>query len=80
MIHVLVQENNLIRLARRLVIGNLTIMTNLVGGLMLCLWSGPLPFSCWISCLLQSLSVGLAVEYTSCFISVLNLDFSPVNQ
>ena len=33
MFHVLVQENNLIRLARRLVFGNLTIMPNLVGGL-----------------------------------------------
>ena len=46
---------------------------------MLCLWSASPVFSCWISVapveflLLQPFGVGLAVEYSSCFISVLNL-------
>ena len=35
---------------------------------LICLWRG--------SMLLQRFSVGLAVEYSSCFISVLNLDLS----
>ena len=57
-------------------------------GLMLCLWSGPPGFDCWTSVapafqtwsgrcselVLLLFRVGLAVEYSSCFISVMNLN------
>ena len=38
---------------------------------MLCLWSSPPGFNCLTSVAPAS---GLAVEYSSCFISVMNLD------
>ena len=42
---------------------------------MICLWSVSSGFNCWIL-LLQRFNVGLAVEYSSCFFSVLTLDLN----
>ena len=42
-------------------------------GLMICLGSGPSGFNCWTS-VAPAFQSWFAVEYSSCFISVMNLD------
>ena len=42
-------------------------------GLMICLWSGPSGFNC-LTYVAPAFQSWLAVEYSSCFISVMNLD------
>ena len=40
---------------------------------MICLWSGPPGFNCW-TFVAPAFQSWFAVEYSSCFISVMNLD------
>ena len=41
---------------------------------MICLWSGPPRFNCWTS-VAPAFQTWFAVEYSSCFISVMNIFF-----